>query len=403
MFRTYKYRIYPNATQRKKIEQTFGVCRLVYNLGLGIKIDAWKYAQRKVSSYDLINQLPDLKKDHDWIKEVNSQALCASILNIDKAFKNFFKGSGYPKFQSKYKKQSFQATGNKREVSFEKETLTIPKIANIPIRISSRKFTGKIKTVTISKSTTGKYYAAILVDTMVEVPKKHPVDPEKTIGIDLGITDLVITSEVIKVANPAFLRKGIERLKVLQRRASKKKKGSKSRKKANMRVALQHEKIRNQRIDFLHKLTTGMVRDSQTTTFCMEDLSVSNMIKNHSLAQAISDVSWYELKRQMEYKCEWYGKNFLQIGRFDPSTKTCSECDEVNHNLTLADREWVCPGCGTLHDRDINSGKYIKKRALAIHSGRGTPVEPVEQSALSRGNEAGTLENLPRKRGRRSI
>lgn len=403
MYRAYKYRIYPNATQCKLIEQSFGVCRLVYNLGLGIKIEAWKNLQKNVTAFDLCYQLVDLKKEYDWIASVNSQALQASVRRIDAAFKNFFNGNGYPKFKNKSDKQSFQCPSNKREVDFEKGLLTIPKIKNIPIVIS-RKFNGKIKTVTISRTTTGKYYASILVDTMAELPKKVPVDPSKTIGLDLGIKDLMVTSSGIKVNNPSFLRKDLERLKLLQRRASRKVKKSANRKKANKKVAILHEKIRNRRIDYLHKLTTGLVGDNQATTFCMEDLAVSNMIKNHNLALAISDVSWAEFKRQMQYKCEWAGKNLIEIGRFEPSSKKCSSCGSINNLLTLDQREWLCAECGVLHDRDINAAKNIKQIGLSLtKSGRGTPEEPVGVVGNTRNIDGRNLKKMRPKKVTSSI
>lgn len=330
IYRGYKYRIYPNAEQRAQIDATFTACRCVYNLALEIKIHAYRQHGIRLSAFDLMKQLPDLKKDQKWIRDVDSQALLAAIKPIDIAFEKFFKGAGYPKFKSKYGLQSFQCPGNKREIDWDNKKLIIPKITNIPIRLS-QKFEGKIKTVTISRTSTGKYYASVLVEQDIVLPKKAAFMPEKTIGIDLGISHFAIFDNGEKVENPKYLEANMKRLKVLQRRASRKKKGSKNRKKANRRVAILHEKISNQRRDFLHKLTSRIIRpakcENQATTICVETLRVNNMMKNHSLAGAISSASWGEFVRQLEYKSAWAGINFIKIGAFEASTKTCSSCD----------------------------------------------------------------------------
>lgn len=378
MLRAYKYRIYPNREQAAKIEQTLGVCRLVYNLALGIKVDTYRQHGIILTAVDLCNQLPDLKKECSWIAEVNSQSLQASIRKIDTAFKNFFKGKGYPKFKKKSGYQSFQCPANTRKVDFDKGLLTVPKIPNIPITID-RKFEGRIKTITISRTPTGKYYASILVDTGVTLPNKPEVS-DNAIGIDLGITHFAIISDGTKIDNGRFYKNGLQRLRVLQKRAARKKKGSNNRKKALRRVALQHEKIVNQRRDFLHKLSTEIVCENQATTICVETLAVKNMVKNRSLAQAISDAGWAEFVRQLEYKCDWYGKNLIKIGRFEASTKTCNDCGYVNKELKLSDRSWTCNECSSTHDRDINAAKNIK--FMGLHTGRGTPGEPAEPPTL---------------------
>lgn len=394
MFRAYKYRIYPNADQIKKIENSFGVCRLVYNMGLEIRITAWKQAQKRVSGYDLMKQLPELRKEYTWIREVDSQALIACFNKLDVAYKNFFKGKGFPRFKKKSNRQSFDCPSNTRKIDFEKGLLTIPKIPNIKISIS-RKFDGKMKTVTITRAPTGKYYAIVLVEKAIELPVKKSITPETTIGIDLGIKDFIVTSEGVKVANPHYLRNDIERIKILDKRASRKKKGSNNRKKANLRVAILHERIHNKRIDFLHKLSSRLINDNQVNTICMESLRVSNMVKNHNLAQAISDVSWSKFKECMEYKAEWAGKNLLFVDTFFPSSKTCFNCKHINKELELNQREWKCEKCHSTHDRDINASRNIKFMGLS-QSGQGMPVEPVRVACNSKGNDAGTLEKLIR-------
>jgi putative transposase len=245
----------------------------------------------------------------------------------------------------------------------------------------SKRFDGIMKTATMSMNNTGKFFISILVDDGEETPEKESFGYDSTIGLDVGIKDFVTMSDGTKTDNPKFLKSSIQRLKVLQRRVSRKKRGSKNRDKARQAVALQHETITNQRKDFLHKLTTKLVRENQA--IAIETLNVAGMMKNHCLAQAISDVSWYEFFKQLEYKCERYGKTLLRIGQFEPSSKICSVCGSINRDLKLSDREWTCAGCGTLHDRDVNASINIKKFALqdqnliGVVAPGGTGVEPV--------------------------
>ena len=364
MLKAYKYRIYPTKEQKILIEKHFGCCRLVFNLALEIKQYAYKTQHKYLSSFDLCYQLPDLKKEFTWINEIDSQALQSSIKKLDIAFKNFLKhGAGFPKYKSKDNKQSFQCPNNTRRINWKENTLDLPKIKGIPI-VLSRTFKGKIKTITISRTPTYKYFASILVDTNIVIPEKPQITENKTLGIDLGLKDFAILSNGEKFANPKFLKNNIERLKVLQRRASKKMKGSQNKKKENLRVAIKHENIKNKRDDFLHKLSSRLICESQADTFVFENLSSQNMMANHNLAQAISDVSWAKLVEMMKYKGEWYGKNILFIDRFAPSSKTCSNCNFVNDKLTLSDRDWQCIVCGVTHDRDINAAKNIKFMGL---------------------------------------
>lgn len=404
MLKGYKYRIYPNDQQKQLIEQTFGCCRLVYNLALEVKMTAYKNAGINLSAYDLQKQLTQMKKDYDWLRNTDSQALNDTILNIDKSFKRFFNGAGFPKFKKKSDRQSYGCPHSTRRVDFEKGLLIIPKIKNIKISIS-RKFEGKIKTVTISRTPTGKYFASILVDNGKGLPTKPIADADKTIGVDLGIKDFAILSDGTKFENPKHLRNNLKRLKCLQRRASRKKKGSNNRKKENKKVAIQHERITNMRKDFLHKFSTKLVCDSQATTFCFENLNVTGMVKNHSLAQAISDVGWSTALQFVKYKCDWYGKNYVEIGRFEPSSKTCSCCGAINETLTLKDRTWTCANCLTLHYRDKNAAKNIEIMGFKKHSGVGNPGEPVEPLPIGRVKKQEVIDNhqssmiLPTKRG----
>ena len=378
MLKAYKYRIYPTDAQKLKIQQTIGVCRLVYNLALQTKIEAYMANGTRLSAFDLCYQLADMKKDYDWMRDVDSQALQAAVKKVDGAFKGFFDGKGFPKYKSKKGKQSFQSPHPCKTIDFEKGLLTILKMKNIPIRIS-RGFTGKMKTITISKSPSGKYFASILVDNGATIPKTKPI--KEAIGIDLGIKHFAVMSDGSKTDNPKHYKSNIQRLKCLQRRVSRKVKGSNNKKKATKTLSLHHEKITNRRQDFLHKLSSAITK--QYDTVCLEDLNVAGMVKNRKLSQAISDVGWSEFVRQLEYKSKWEGNNFIQIGRFEPSSKMCHHCGDINNLLTLKDREWTCATCGTIHDRDISAAINIKKLGLKKHSGEGISGEPVELSALA--------------------
>lgn len=382
MVKAYNYRIYPTKCQKEQFEKNFGVNRVVYNLALQTKIEAYRANGTNLSSFDLCYQLAELKKEYPWMKGPDSQSLQASIKNMTKAFNNFFKGEGYPKFKSKRGNQSFLCPNNKREINWEKSTLTIPKIENIPI-VLSRSFDGKIKTVAIRKTSTGKYFASILAETETILPHKPLVKPETTIGIDLGIKSFVISSDRKAFEANRKLKDNLSRLKCLSRRVSKKKKGGNNRKKAVKCLAILHEKITNQRTDYIHKITHALTHDNQVDSIVVENLNVAGMLKNRKLSQAISDVGFGEFVRQLKYKCDWYGKNFIQIGRFEPSSKTCSECQAINDALTLANREWICANCGTLHDRDLNAAKNIKQIGLN-NSGEGISGGPVEKRRLRR-------------------
>ena len=378
VLRTYQYRLYPTHDQSVQIDRSIGVCRLVYNLALEVKI--WAYRNgTKLSSFDLCYQLVDLKKDYDWVRAVDSQALQAAVKKIDIAFKNFFNGSGYPKFKSKRNGGSFQCPNNIRKVDWIHSTLTIPKIKDIPI-VLSRKFEGKVKTVTIIKTATQKYFASILVETGQKVPPALKV--QNAIGVDLGITHFAALSNGEKIDNPRYLSNSIARLRVLQRRASKKKKGSQNRKKANLRVALAHEKVKHQRNDFLQQVSTRLVNDNQIDTICVESLLVKNMVKNHRLAKAITDASWSRFVIMLEYKGKWCGKNVVQIDPWYPSSKTCSNCGYVREELDLSVREWVCDHCRAIHDRDVNAARNIQVKGM--QTGVGSPGGSVEPRRLRR-------------------
>jgi putative transposase len=377
MYKSYKYRIYPTNSQKELIHKHCGSVRFLYNLALETKTMAYMGNKVSLSRYDLQKQIVDLKKELPWLKETNSQSLVVALLNLDKAYSNFFKGkSDFPQFKKKSNSGSF---GVPQNVIMSDNKLIIPKFKEgIKIKLH-RNLIGRLKQCTVSFTSTGKYFVSILCETNEESLPKFPVTENNSIGIDLGIKDFIVTSDGDMVSNPRFLKNSMDRLKLLQRRASKKQKGSNNRKKANTKVALLHERVKNQRQDFLHKVSSRLVSENQT--ICLEDLGVSNMIKNHCLAQAISDVSWSEFNRMIEYKAKWHGVNILRIGRFSPSSKTC-ECGKINKDLKLSDRTWQCE-CGKVMERDLNAARNIKKFALYKENlGQELPVEPVEMSAL---------------------
>ncbi len=353
MYKAFKYRLYPTEPQKELIAKHIGSSRFVYNLALETKNAAYIGAKHNYSAFDLVKQLPELKKELPWLKEVNSQSLQQAIQNMDIAFKKFFKGAGFPKFKKKSNRGSFNVPQN---VIVGNDLLIIPKFKE-GIKMSLHRPTnGTIKSATISVTPTGKYFVSILCDTKEEIPTKAPITESTTIGIDLGIKDFAITSEGEVFENPKYLRKAQSKSKYIQRKYSKYK-GKRTKKK----LVKLHEDVVNKRKDFLHKVSTKLIRENQT--ICLETLAVKNMVKNHNLAQAISDVSWSTFVSMLEYKAEWYGKNILRIGQFAPSSKTCS-CGVINKDLKLSDREWTCKSCGTTHDRDILAACNIKSFAL---------------------------------------
>jgi len=373
MLKAFKYRIYPNKKQEEMFCKHFGCVRFIFNKGLETKIKEYTENKKSISCFNLTNvMLKELKKENKWLRNVYSQCLQMSLRNLDTAFKSFFKKSNnFPKFKSKHNKQSYQLPQNVK-INFDKGIVVIPKVGNVKC-IFSRKFEGKIKTTTISKSKTNKYYVSILIDNLKELPIKHEVKENNSIGIDLGIKDFCILSNGIKVNNPKYLRCNMNRIRYLQSKQNHYKKGGSNRKRYNLKIAKIFDKISNRRNDFLHKLSTKIVSENQT--IILEDLNVKGMMKNHKLAQAIGDVSWSKFVEYLKYKCEWYGKNFLQIGRFEPSSKTCNICGEINKELTLKDRKWTCP-CGASLDRDINAALNIKNFGLKkFLSGMEQPLD----------------------------
>ena len=295
------------------------------------------------------------------VRAVQSFDIQYTILDVDNAFTKFFReNAGFPKFKSKKKnKNSFAVPQNHK---IEGGKLYIPKLKSGIKIVQHRKIKGLMKTLTISQSPSGRYFATILVETEDNIVNPKRLIKKKTIGIDVGIKDFCTLSDGSKIDNPKHLSKSEQRLKKEQQRHSKKKTGSKNRDKTRVKVARIYEHIANQRKDFLHKLSSKVVRENQSV--CIEDLNVQSMMKNHNLAKAIGDVGWGEFRRQLTYKTNWYGKNLIEIGRFEPSSQICNDCGWQNTNLSLSDRNWTCAGCNTEHDRDVNAAKNIKDMGI---------------------------------------
>ena len=381
MLQAYKYRIYPSREQVMLLMKHIHACRFVYNNSLEQKIRVYEQEGQKLSCFDLNNRLPALKEEYPWLKEVNAQSLQSANKNLDNAFTRFFREKkGFPRFKSKKNPiQSFQVPQS-YSIDFEQRWIKLPKISKIRT-IFHRVFTGKMKYATVSVTSTGKWFVSILVDDGKIEPEPAPFSLDTTLGIDVGLKDFVTLSTGEKIENPRYLKNSLQRLKVLQRRVSRKGKGAKNREKAIQRLARCHEKIANQRNDFLHKISNRFVSENQA--IAVESLNVGGMMQNHHLAQGIGDVSWSTFFTMLEYKCREYGKTLLKIGRFDPSSKICSKCGYLKRDLVLSDREWICPDCGTHHDRDINAAINIKKFALQEQNlvgvaGAERTVEPVD-------------------------
>jgi len=303
---------------------------------------------------------------YQWLKDVNSQSLQQSIKDLETAFKRFFKKqSKYPKFKKKSNKQSFRVPQHiqlyEKEDNNKYGILSIPKFTEgIKVRVHRKiPSNAKIKSCTITKTTTDKYYVSILYEIDENIPMRD-IDYENSLGIDMGLKDIVVLSDGIKYQDPKPLAKLEKKLERKQRSLSRKVKGSKNRNKARLEVAKIHEKIRNIRTDFQHKLTKT-ISENQADVFFVETLNIRGMLQNHKLAKNISDASWYQFKTLLKYKAERLGKKVIEIGMFEPSSKTCSVCGYKNKDLELSDREWVCPKCGTKHDRDINAAINIRQ------------------------------------------
>ena len=355
MYRARKYRIYPTNSQKELIHKHCGSVRFLFNLALETKTMAYLGSKVNLSRYDLQKQVVDLKKELPWLKETNSQSLQVALLDLDTAYSNFFKGrADFPKFKKKSNRGSFNVPQN---VIVKNNLLIIPKFKEgIKIKLH-RDLVGTIKQATISFTPTGKYFVSILCETGETNKPKAKIEENTSVGIDLGIKTFLVTSDGEYFDNPKFLRNSISKLKYVQRKFSKKKG-----KQTKNKLAKLHEKVANQRKDFLHKTSSELIKNHDS--IAIEDLNIKGMLSNHKLALAISDCGWGMFVDMLEYKAEWYGKNILRIGRFEPSSKLHANCGYINKDLKLSDREWVCPKCFEVVSRDVNASINIKNFAL---------------------------------------
>lgn len=366
--RSYKFRLYPNKQQKELIEKHFGAVRWVYNWALEQKIKAYQETGAAPSRYDLTNMLPAIKKQEEtsWLGEVNSQSLQSAISALDTAFVRFFKKmSKFPRFKSRKKCRDSAEFVQHVYVNYDSKQIRLIKFKEGIRCVFDRKIDGTIKSATISKTPTEKYFVSILVTQDAEAPTPPILSEDRAVGIDLGLKHFLTTSAGQKVENPRYLKKSQKRLARAQRKLSRRKKESQRQERQRIKVANIYEHVANQRKHFLHETSRRLVNESQVDTYVMETLSVQEMLSKgfRSMRRSINDASWSEFVCQMKYKCEWAGKNFVQIGRFEPSSKMCSCCGQINRELTLADREWICD-CGAAHDRDINAAKNIKHFAF---------------------------------------
>ena len=367
MLKAYKYKIKPNKQQQELLSKFFGCVRYIYNWGLNTKTSAYKENGKRIGYVQLAKELTLLKKqqDHEWLNECTTEALQQSLRSLDNAFTAFFrKKAKYPKFKAKKRSKDSAKFINSVHFDFDNWTVKLPKLGKVELCINKTfdQSICKQGTCTVSRDHCGTYWCVIVVDDLQPKPAKAKLVKENAIGVDLGIKDYAILSDDTKFSNPKYLEKAQKKLAHLQKVFARKGNDSANHERMRIKVAKCYRDITNKRNDFLHKLSTHLVMNYDT--ICLEDLNVKGMEQNHSLARAIQSASWSEFVRQLEYKSEWYGKNILFIGRFEPSSKLCHKCGYVNKDLKLSDREWVCPVCGEHHDRDVNAAKNIKEIAF---------------------------------------
>lgn len=373
--KSYKFRLYPNKEQQTILQNHFGACRFVYNHFLELKIKAYKETKKNLTWVDLANELPKMKQQEEtaWLKEVSSVALQQSVIHLDRAYTAFFKsGKGFPKFKSKRLSKKSYTVLNPISVDYDANRLTISKFQQTKACdnrlkcIFSRKLNGEIKQATISQDADGRYYVSILCEIEKELPVKPKISRETARGIDFGVKTFLTMDDGTKIESPLFLKQSLSKLAKHQQELSKLKDGTTAYKSKKQQIARLHSKIARQRKDFLDKLTYRLTHESQVDTICIEDLSIEGMQSENKAPtnRKISDLAWGMFVNMLVYKADWYGKNVVKIGRFEPSSKTCSKCGYIKHDLTLDDREWECPECHAKHDRDVNAAMNIKDFAI---------------------------------------
>lgn len=371
--RAYKYRFYPTDEQKQILARTFGCVRFVSNWALRQKTDAFYHEQQRLYYKDLSEALTLLKQqaDYSWLSQVSSVPLQQALRHLDKAFLNFFEGRArYPTFKKKRNRQSATYTSN--AFKWVGTSLTLAKMTDpLDIRWSRPLPDGAIPgSITITRDCADRYFVSLLVEEDI----KQLATVEQSVGADLGLKEFVILSTGEMVGNPRFFHKDEKKLARAQRRHARKQKGSKNRARARKKVARIHARIADRRRGFLHQLSTRLIRENQT--ICVETLAVKNMVKNHCLAKALSDVGWSEFVSQLEYKAAWYGRNLVKIDKWYPSSKRCFDCGHLLDSLTLDVRVWTCPECGVVHDRDINAAKNIHAVGLTVFEACGEAVRP---------------------------
>jgi putative transposase len=377
--RAYQYRWYPTVEQEKILAQTFGCARFVYNWALQLRSDAYYQEQKRLYYGDTSALLTQLKQqpEYAWLNEVASVPLQQSLRHLDRAFRNFFEGrASYPAFKKRHGPQAASYVGT--AFKWDGRQLTLAKM-DAPLDIVWGRPLPKgctPTTVTVTKDTANRYFVSILVEEDI----KPLAVVNKQIGLDLGLKSMVILSTGEQVGNPKYFSQAEKKLAKAQKRLASKQKGSKNRAKARLKVARIHAKIADRRRDYQHKLSTRLIRENQT--ICIESLQVMNMVKNHCLAKAISDVGWGEFVRQLEYKAAWYGRMLVKINKWYPSSKRCSHCGHVLASLDLSTRFWLCPQCHSFHDRDVNAAKNVLAAGLAV-SACGEAVRPGRAQARS--------------------
>jgi len=376
MLKTIKIRLYPTKEQANMLNQHFGSCRFVYNQGLNTKLTAYQTNKTKLSKFDLVNQLPTLKSQYQWLNDIKAECLQSTFDDLDSAFKGFFKGKGFPKYKKKSSKNSFKQKQNFKVLPNTNRIVFLKKKIKFKCSVRDQQIlrASKIKLITYSKDIIGHFYASVLIDS----PETLAInETDNSIGIDLGLKHFAITSDGEFIENPSFYKKSQKKLAAAQRAHSKKQKGSANREKSRLRIAKLHNKIKNKRNHFLHCLSKKLVNENQV--ICLETLNVKGMMANRKLSKAIADVGWSSFVSKLEYKAKWYGREIKKVSRWYPTSKTCSCCGWKDSNQHLSDRTFICGNveCGYVGDRDLNAATNI------LNVGTNQPdLKPVEITSL---------------------